>query len=66
MIPFHNTVTEAMVKGLSVAEIFSRGRVTSEIKALWWYIEQKLRITTAIALNKLDSLYISPAYNPGD
>ncbi len=43
MIPFDNTVTEAMVKGLSVAEYSPGGRVTSEIKALWWYIEQKLQ-----------------------
>jgi MinD superfamily P-loop ATPase len=33
-IPFDNAVTEAMVRGLPVAE-YSRGKVTHEIESLW-------------------------------
>jgi len=42
IIPFDNAVTEAMVKGISVVE-YSEGRVTSEIKSLWKYIDRKLQ-----------------------
>jgi MinD superfamily P-loop ATPase len=42
MIPFDNSVTEAMVKGVSVVE-YSDGSVAREIKRLWKIINDKLR-----------------------
>jgi MinD superfamily P-loop ATPase len=42
MIPFDNTVTEAMVKGVSVVEYTDSG-VAKEIKKLWQYIDRKLQ-----------------------
>jgi MinD superfamily P-loop ATPase len=42
MIPFDNTVTEAMVEGIPVVE-HSDGKVSREIKSLWQYIDKKLQ-----------------------
>ena len=41
MIPFDNSVTEAMVKGVSVVE-YADNRVAGEIRNLWQQIIRKL------------------------
>jgi MinD superfamily P-loop ATPase len=42
MIPFDNTVTEAMVKGVPIVE-HSDGKVAREIRSLWQYIDRRLQ-----------------------